>query len=97
MKIAHTLSEILRNVFVGLRVLFAELYWLAGPDWTFRRARRKQCAAIEACRAKSGSGDPLLIQAELDVLEAELAMAQTHQDARRARHLEDLRRNCGIA
>ena len=96
MKIVHTLGEILRNVFVGLRVLFAELYWLAGPDRTFRRTRRTQLEAIEACRAKSGTGDPLLVQAELEVLEAELAMAQTHQDARRAQYLETLRRNCGI-
>jgi hypothetical protein len=42
--------EVARTLYAGLVVLAAELYWLAGPDFRFRRRMR-------ALRTKAESGD----------------------------------------
>jgi hypothetical protein len=45
MDVFATPCAMLRNVRIGLQVLAAELYWLAGPDFSYRRARAKRNAA----------------------------------------------------
>lgn len=87
---------VLQNVYVGLWVLVFELYWLAGPDFAFRREHRKRAAAIARCRERLKSNDDVLLRAELDVLEAEQAAAVARFSGERARYLERLRKRAGL-
>ena len=90
----------LRNAYIGLWVLSASLYWLAGPDLTHRRARGKRAMAIAGCRARlQASGDmpnQADVQAELDVLEAEDAAAAAKFADERANFLQRLRKRSGL-
>ena len=86
---------ILRNVYSGMWVLAAELYWLAGPDFVYRYSRGKRAAAIARCRERlylCGTGT----QAELDTLEAENAAAAACFAEKRTHFLERLRQRGGL-
>jgi 1-deoxy-D-xylulose 5-phosphate reductoisomerase len=86
-----TLGAMLRNARIGLQVLAAELYWLAGSDFAYRRARAKRNAAIAAADSAADGG-----QAEPDRLEAENAAAAARFAEDRARFLERLRKRTGL-
>jgi len=86
---------ILRNVYSGMWVLAAELYWLAGPDFVYRYSRGRRVAAIVRCRERLylyGTGT----QAELDALEAENAAADARFAEERDHFLERLRQRSGL-
>lgn len=87
---------VLSNVYVGWRVLFAELAWLAGPDRAYRSKKRKRAALIAGCRKKLQAGNDMMLQAQISVQEAEQAADNVRFAHARAEHLERLRRNCGL-
>lgn len=96
MSLLTTPCAMLRNVYIGLWVLLAELYWLAGPDFAFRRAQAARDKAIARCRARLQSSGDMLVQAELDMLEAEQAAAKARFAVDRAHYLERLRKRSGL-
>jgi hypothetical protein len=85
----------LRNVYIGLWVLLAGLYWLAGPDFAYRRSRAGRAVAIARCRERLYASG-VATQAELDMLEAEDAAAASRFAEERARFLERLRARGGL-
>ena len=87
---------VLRNVYAGLWVLAAELYWLAGPDFAFRRTQGKRGAAIARCRERLKTSDDVLLRTELDVLEAEHAAAAARFAGERSYYLGKLRKRSGL-
>lgn len=97
MTVSTTTRAVLHNTYAGLCVLAAEVYWLAGPDMAFRRARRARADAIAACRERlQKADDDVLLRAELETLEAEESAAHAHFTADRAHYLERLRRRIGM-
>ena len=96
MSLFATLGAMLRNAYIGLWVLSAEVYWLAGPDAAYRRGRAGRAAAIAGCRERLRASGAKPIQDELDRLETEDAAAATRFAGERADFLERLRRRSGL-
>lgn len=93
----HKPCAVLRNAYVGIQVLMAELYWYGGPSLKYTWARRSRVAAIQRMRKALKERPDVLLQGQLDILEAEEATAEAQISARRAAHLERLRARCGMS
>jgi hypothetical protein len=78
--------EVAHTLYAGLLVLAAELYWLAGPDFAFRRRMR----ALKAARSLQPDG-----QAESGN-RRDQAAARERFAAERALFLERLRKRAGL-
>lgn len=92
---------VLHNVYLGLCVLGAELYWLAGPDRIARRELRMLESEIRRCRDKllrepESKNQALRLRTELHVAEAESLAARLRHDRAHGLMLEHLRSRCGI-
>lgn len=91
-----TPCAMLRNVCIGLWVLLTALYWLAGPDFAYRRKRNKRAAALARCRERLLASGAETIRAELDALEAEDTAAAARFAGEHAHFLERLRARSGL-
>lgn len=91
-------AAVLHNVFTGVQVLAAELYWLAIPDLSHRHKQRSMTKRLERLRLKllAAPGDTMLTS-ELAALEAAMATEASQFSAMRAQHLERLRQRIGLA
>ena len=96
MNVFATPCAMLHNVYIGLWVLLSELYWLAGSDFAYRRARAQRAANIARCRERLQTSGDRLLQAELDAMEAEDAAAAANFAGDRAHFLERLRKRSGL-
>ena len=89
---------VVRNAYVGLQVLFAELYWLAVPDLVHRRKQRSMSKRSERLRFKLlGAPDDTVMRSELAALEANMATETSQFSAMRAQFLERLRVRTGFS
>jgi hypothetical protein len=88
---------VISNVYAGLQVLFAELYWLAVPDLAYRRKQRSMAKRSERLRFKLlGAPDDTVMRSELAALEADMATEASRFSALRAQFLERLRVRIGF-
>jgi hypothetical protein len=78
--------EVARTLYAGLLVLAAELYWLAGPDFRFRR--RMRALRTNAARQQDGLAEPGDREDQ--------AAARERFAAERALFLERLRKRAGL-
>ncbi len=95
-KVVRKPMAVLRNVYTGIQVLAAELYWLAGPDLIHRRKQRSRAKQIERLRLKLLSNDDVRLSNQLAVLEAERGTETSAFSTRRFAFLERLRARSGF-